>query len=480
MVTIKFHTLKSNPKKIVFCIVDNIDNYPSQWIRELVKNSIDFEIGTIAGKGFDVFVGFNEDDLLQASSENYNYAVVSTCGTVWADRLDFFDLLESVCYDEIFIEGHILDKKEAYYELHSQCYILNLKKYRQLGCPMIGKESLCESHIQTIPIRSQENVHDDYTPLNIFPGTISQEYQHKCHGWNIISLGLSRGFSISAFRKELRYSKKYLYPDNLSEIHDRLSEFYLETNVASRNWVNPFTTASDLNMGPVLPGKLKNLITPANGIDWVHYLVHHGYDKNTRVRFTDYNLLSLEFMKELIDWNGEDYINFLNDFGKRKSEFLNLPNNTWFGVKENIENKWKDIVKKYDWMNLWSSIKDTVKFEFRFKDYLHCEGPNGKDTNYWIDESFNDPCTLINLNHVFSYHSTGVFYSLRYRIEMEDYTLRKLKEQVPDAHIFFDHRAWKGFRKYNDRSLQGQVKDIELVNINELTMPTWHYNSDWR
>lgn len=480
MVTIKFNGLRENPKKIVFCIIDTIDDYPSVWIKELVKNNIDFEIGTITGRGFDVLVGFDENDLLRAASENYNYAVVLTCGTVWADRLDFFDLLEDTCDDDMFLMGHILDKKEAYYELHPQCYILNLKKYKLLECPDVGNQSLCDTHKQIEPCRSEENFHDDYTPKFISQGTTEKIYAHKCHGWNLLSLGLKNNYSVLPFSDRLRNSKKYLYPDNTNEIHDRLSEFYLETNVASRNWVNPFTTASNLNMGPTLPGKLKNFITPANGIDWIHYLIHHGYDNDTRVRFTDYNLLSLEFMKELVQWDGNDYIEFLNDFGKRKSEFLGLPNNVWFGIKDDIENKWKIILQLYDWEYIWNSIRKTVKFEFRFKDYLHCEGPKGKDTDYWIDESFNDPCTLINLNHVFSYHSTGVFYSLRYRIDMENYTLKILKEKVPDAHVFFDHRAWKGFRPYNDRSLAGQVKNLELVNINELTVPTWHYNSDWR
>lgn len=481
MVIIKFDALENNPKNIVFCILDNINDYPSTWVQELVKNSIDFEIGTITGKGFDVLVGFDENQILQRASTTYDYAVVSSCGTVWADNLDFFNYLPDACNEELFVEGHILDKKEAYYELHEQCYIINLKKYKELGCPVIGSRNLGEMHTQTKPIRSDDNFHDDYTPTSITAGTERTNYYHKCHGWNIISVGLENGYSIKPFRKELRYSKKYLYPDNHAEIRNRLSEFYLETNVASRNWVNLFTTATNgLNMGPSLDGPLNAFITPANGIDWVHYLTHHGYDQNTVVRFTDYNLLSLEFMKELISWDGADYVGFIEDFGERKSTFLKLPKNIWFGMKNDIETKWNKIIESYDWVNLWKSIVNTVKFEFRYKDFLHYQGPNGEDKDYWIDESFNHPRTLINLNHVFSYHSTGVFYNLRYRLEMEDFTLRRLKEQVPEAYIFFDHRSFKGFRPYNKNSLQGRVKDIELVNIKELTVPTWHYNNDWR
>jgi hypothetical protein len=479
MVTIKFKSITDIDEKIVFCIVDNIKDYPSNWIKEIVKNSIDFEICTITGQGFDVAVGYDENVLLKNCTDDYKFAVVTRCGTVWADNQNFFNQLKQIYYSDVFLMGHILDKKEAYYELHPQCYIINLEKYKSLGCPNIGEQTLYSTHSQTEPIRSEENFHDDYTPISIQAGHKIKEYQHKCHGWNILSLGFENNFNVLPFNEKFRNSKKYLYPDNDKEITERLSEFYLENNIASRNWVNPFTTGADLNLGPTLPSTLKNLVIPANGIDWVHFLVYHGFDNNTRVRFVDYNLLSLQFMKKVIEWDGEDYPSFLYNFSRESAEFLNLPDIVWIGIKEGIEDKWQEFLKKYDWKNLWQEIKSKVTFEFRYKDFLHYEGPYGKDNGYWIDETFNDPCTLISLNHVFNYHSTGVFYSLKYRVDMENYTLDKLKILVPDAQIFFDHRSWKGFKPYNEESLKGQANDIETISMNQLTRPTWHFNDDW-
>lgn len=471
----------SNSSNIVFCIVDTTYKYSNDWVKELVKNNCDFEIWKKLLYDFDVLVGFSAEDLLRKAAENYDYAVVSTVGTIWADNLNFYSLVREFCSNnDFFIMGHILDKKEAYYELHEQCYVINLNYYRKLGYPSIGKVSLGEKNIQIEPLRSEENFHDDYTPTWVRTGDVKKEYNHKLNGWNILKLAFENNMPVIPFNQKFRDSKKYLYPDNINEITERLSEFYVENNVASRNWFNPFSTVDEqLNLGPTLPDNIKTLIIPAIGLDFVHYLVHHGYNENTHVRFTDYNLLSLEFMKELVKWNGEDYISFVYNFSKSKSEFLGLPDNIWMGIKDGLIEKWDKLQDRYNWNELWKDIIDKVTFEFRYKDFLHYEGPFGKDNNYWIDHSLNDPCTLINLNHIFNYHSTSVFYTLRYRVEMENYTLNRMKEIIPEAHVFFDHRSWSGFRDYNQYSLQGQVKDIETVKISQLKRPTWHYNNDW-
>jgi len=471
----------NNSSNIVFCIVDTIERYPNNWTKEIVKNNCDFEIWKKISYGFDVLVGFTADDLLQEAAKKYDYAVIASAGTVWADDSTFYNLIKEFCSaNDFFIMGHILDKKEAYYELHDQCYVVNLKYYKDLGFPIVGKSSLGESHTQIAPLRSEENFHDDYTPKWVKSGNNEIEFRHKLHGWNILKTAFENNLNVIPFNESFRNSKRYLYPDNANEITERLSEFYLENNVASRNWFNPFSTfKGDLNYGPRLQGPLKTLVMPAMGLDFVHYLVHHGYDESTCVRFTDYNLLSLEFMKEMVNWDGNDYVSFLYDFSKSKSVFLELPDNVWLGIKDGLLEKWNNLQNRYNWDILWKDIIDKVTFEFRYKDFLHYEGPFGKDLNYWIDEGLNDPCTLVNLNHVFNYHSTSVFYTLRYRVEMENYTLNKMKEIIPEAHVFFHHRSWSGFRLYNENSLCGQVKNIETVKISELTRPTWHYNNDW-
>jgi hypothetical protein len=465
---------------IVFCIIDKVSEYPTAYVRELVKNSADFEISKIHSFGFDVMVGYDEDQLLVAASDTHDYAVLIAVGNVFADNLGFYPLVREFCAtQDFFILGHILDKQEAYYELHDQCSVFNLKYLKQLGYPEIGKRSLGSRHEQIQPHRSDDNYHDDYTPKWIKKGSTQRSYSHKLRGWNIISAALENDLNLIVFDSRFRDSKKYLYPDNNTEILERLSEFYLEHNIASRNWFNPFSTADSINLGPDLPGPLKYLVIPSVGLDFVHYLDHHGFDKNTKVRFTDYNLLSLEFMKLITEWDGEDYPLLVERFAAEKSQFLDLPTDVWVGIKQGIDDKWSQLKAKYPWHDLWNRIRSEVSFEFRYKDFLHYEGPRGKDKDYWIDAALNDPCTLVSLNHVFNYHSTSVFYTLKYRVEMENYTLENMKKLIPEAHLFFDDRSWRGFRKYGKKSLMGKVRDIETVDMKHLIRPTWHYNDDW-
>lgn len=477
---IKFKSSSNVQNKIAFCFIDTHRLYPNNWLKELVKNTADFEIGRIHGEGFDIFVGYNEDYLLNTLSKEYEYAVISAIGTSWGIAPTFFPLINHYCNTEDFyLLGHILDKKEAYYELHNQCYVINLKYHKQLNFPVIGTQSLYDPHIQTAPVRSDDNYHDDYTPKWVTAGNEQKSYGHKCHGWNIISQALENNLPVHVFNEELRNSKRYLYPDNNASILSSLSEYYVENNVASRNWINPFSTANHIEFPVELPGKLRYFVTPALGLDFVHYLDHYGFDEHTVVRFTDYNLLSLEFMKSLVAWDGKSYVDFLHNFSKGRSEFLSLPSNAWLGIKDGLESKWKEFESKYDFQNFWNEIRSKVKFEYRYKDFLHYEGPYGKDNGYWIDETLNHPCTLINLNHVFNYHSTSVFYTLKYRVEIENYTIERMKEKIPNAHVVFEDRAWKGFREYNTNSLHGKVKDLEIISMSDLKRPSWHYNDDW-
>jgi len=466
-----FRSIKDTNKSTVFCIIDSTHQYPTAWLTELVKNSADFEIATLTGNGYDVLVGNDEDELLRIASVNgYSHAVVALMGTIWGDYLDFYPLLDQKVKEDWFLMGHILDKKIAYYELHPQCYVINLEQYQRLGCPDIGGRTLYTDHDQIVPSRSEENYHDDYTPLWVKSGNDRKTFEHKCHGWNILRLAFENNLSVLVFDEGFRNSKRYFYPDDGNPVQHQ-SKFYLETTVAARHWINPFGTSSLPEYD--LDGPLKNLITTCNGLDWIFYLKKYGFEQGTRVKFVDYNMMFLEFTKRLLEWDGIDYIKFLETFGREKTEFLGLPSDTWYGVKTGVQERWEEFKQTVGWDSIWPEIKQKVSFEFCYKDFLHEEvGHN------WIDPSYNDCNTLINLSHVFSYHSTAIFYTLVYRLQLENKTIEQLKHTVPDAWVILENRAYKGFKSYDKYSKFAQASDLITVDINELTKPIWHKN-DW-
>lgn len=466
-----FKSIRDTDKTTVFCIIDSTDQYPTPWLTELVKNSADYEISNLTGNGYDVLVGDDENELLRfATNNNYSHAVVALMGTIWGDYVDFYSLLDQQVKEEWFLMGHILDKKTAYYELHPQCYIINLKQYQTLDFPEIGERTLYTKHEQSIPIRSEENYHDDYTPLWIKAGKDRTTFDHKCHGWNILSVAFENDLTVLVFDNNFRNSKRYFYPDDNNAVQHQ-SKFYLETTVAARHWINPFGTS------PLPPhdlkGPLKNLITTCNGLDWIFYLKKYGFEQGTKVKFVDYNMMFLEFTKKLLEWDGVDYIRFLDEFGKEKTEFLKLPKDTWYGIKIGLEDRWNDFKQLVEWDSTWSEIKKKITFEFCYKDFLHEEV--GHD---WISSEYNSQQTLINLSHVFSYHSTAIFYTLLYRLQMENKTIEQLKNTVPEAWIILEQRSYKGFKPYDEFSKFAQAKDLSIVDVKDLTTPVWH-TSDW-
>lgn len=282
-----FYKGKETRNDICVCIIDDTDQY-KPWMRELVKNTADYTITNVTGFGYDVYVGRNEHALLKQVVDLYNIAVVISAGTEFINGKQFFENLPT----DFFLLGHILDMGEGYYGLHYQCYVINLKLYKNLGCPDPGATELLTVHTQTMPVRSKENIHDDYTPLWIKQGTAQKIYKNKFHGWRLVSTGLEANYKICAFNTTLRDSKHFLYRDV-----DTSDWIYKRYNYCLQNHVYKESTGS-VDFPRPYTCKIKHLIYPAAGTTWFEKLKLHGYDNSTKVTFYDYNKASLDYMRE--------------------------------------------------------------------------------------------------------------------------------------------------------------------------------------
>jgi hypothetical protein len=280
---------KSNP--IAFCFIDNTSQYDSAWTRELIKNLSDYTISNLSMKGYNVYQSENEDSALSRVTElGYEYALVFSTGTEFINGDNFFKEIESLINTDFYIYGHILDRGDSYYELHHQCYLINLKKYRELGCPEIGKIELGKSHRQISPNRSIENIHDDYTPLWINPGKYDQIYSHKLHGWNIISKILEAGGFITAFDDRVRNNKKHYYPENQKEFLKHISWAYHRYRYCATEFVHTDNT----EIIECYDNNYDQIITPASSSWFVKYIKK---DRPTTVVYYDYNQKSLDYWK---------------------------------------------------------------------------------------------------------------------------------------------------------------------------------------
>ena len=454
---IKFREQNQQHKDhIIYCIIDKTSTYSHN--REVIKNISDWTIQNITIQGYTVLVSTDEDSLLQAASETTAlHAVVLSTGTEFINSYDWFDYAEEYCRQDFFLAGHILDRASAYYELHDQCYIINLNTYKELGCPMVGQQQLSSKHTTYAPNRSSSNWHDDYTPKTVEPGDHLQDYQHKCHGWNILNVAWNNNCQVLVFDNVLRDNKIHYYPEWPSYF-DQIN--YAHTRDSFCSGLAIYLSNSEANIDDNIQGPIEQLVVTASGLNWTAYLDRCGFVSSAVVKFYDYSYLTLEYMRNLVEtWDGKDYAKFALDYVNTKFGFIgnNIP---FCGSRDLAE------IDQY----LWSKIKSTVKFEYHLVNVLD----STKDIN-WID---TDCTTVINLTNIFNYIGTATTRGVRERVYAENSFIEKLQARVPDAYVIFTRRASDGFFD----SVQNTAilaKDLVLTDIKSLTKPTWHMNQDW-
>jgi hypothetical protein len=281
-----------NDNPLAFCFIDNTHQYASAWTIELVKNLSDFTISNLAGKNYPIYQSQNEEQAVaHAIQQGHKYALVFSTGTEFINGRSFFNEIEKLIQTDFYVYGHILDRDDAYYELHNQCYLLNLDRYQDLGYPEIGQCELGASHSQITPDRSTENLHDTYTPLWIKPGNSIKTYNHKLHGWNLVSAILAAGGTISAFNNNIRNNKKHYYPENQKEFLKHVSWAHSRIEYCANEFVH-YQNTEELFLDEY---DYEKIITPASGTWFVNF-IHK--EKPVTVLFYDYNQKALDYWRE--------------------------------------------------------------------------------------------------------------------------------------------------------------------------------------
>jgi len=284
---------------ITFCIVDDISTYANSDIQTTIQNICDFTISNLHTKGYKAIIGKDEDALLR--SVDTDYAVVMSPGTEYINGTAFFDALEQLVTQDFFIAGHVLDRTmyDAYYELHHQCYVVNMRLYKRLQSPTVGILEKHVSHIQVEPVRSLDNVHDDYTPIFVVPGTRKVGYANRCHGWNLLRLAFENNLPVLVFEDNIRNNKKHYYPENEQDFYKHKEYIEHKLDYCATEFVH--TDNTEWTTG--VSGSYEQLVLPASGTLYLDLL------DTGRVVFYDYNQRALDYWKDNVPRkDGVEYV----------------------------------------------------------------------------------------------------------------------------------------------------------------------------
>lgn len=229
--------------------------------------------------------GFN------AAKQKFDHALFVKSGTIFTDWDQWQQLLSS--YPHKGLIAHIIWHPSNIPDINDQCWFVDLAKFTVTD--------LNESVTFKVPKRSQKNLHDDYTPFWISPGTTHSEITAAGLGAHLISQSLNRGDTVVNWNNSARNIKKFIYQDCQDSWQSWLSDYFELSE--HQFWV--------LNNEAVCVPKVTSLLTPGSGLYWIVAAMLGATD----IHVVDISATQIAFCKHVWhNWNGQDYGTFAWDF----------------------------------------------------------------------------------------------------------------------------------------------------------------------
>ena len=314
----------------------------------------------------------------QSKTEDVDFLLIVPSGTLFLNPTLTAKGLYEFVKQEPVLAGHIIDhsKKntalQSFFGLHEQCVMLSKTLINDIVNDNFQITESFDYTDQSWPIieRSDENMHDDYTPLWIKKLTtdvvnISKTNSEFCLFHDLIKFAINKNYTIHNLPNNLRNSRAYSYqltnPSELEALVNKpLSEINKLENVVQGHkeflvkWKSLLNAEQGFWAYNTEPVSAENVnvdcfVAVASGIiPWV-YLSNFKLAPGSNIYFIDVNTHCLDFQKYFFE-----NINNFNDYDSLVSAFSIKNNLSKFGSKSQkvnedeyfniIKSKW-DIIK---------------------------------------------------------------------------------------------------------------------------------------
>lgn len=430
----------------------------------LTRNVTEYWIQESSNYNLKMFFGKTADDMLEwADKEKLNYLLVLSIGNNLSRRYTFFqeisDLIEQD--KDLTLYGHILDRQDKFYELHRQCFLINVNYWKKIGRPIIGQEEHNEWET-TEPLRSADNWHDNYTPHWVDKGNTTKMYIGRKYGWNLIDTVLKAGGKINSFNSRIRESKYYIYPEVEKDFHSKIS-YVLESIQQSNGHFVANTETPPYN---ILENTMDGVVCTAGGITPLLSCYFGNIKPYGNLTVFDCSPFAIEVQKCFVKKN-LDYNNFKKSFYEVIGN-LNIP--ALFKAESNID-KMQQVINdlmpnglEYFINNVWPTIN---------MNYVNCDL---FDTNSFkrVVENHRRQKTFIHLSNVYFYQNTAWLYSAEHRYRLENDLLNLLYECGKDNFYLFQNRPGKAISwSFITPAEIMKDKSKYLAQVNELKLIPW-------
>ena len=151
------------------------NNLPER-CKEISENLCDLTRFKFNGQyQFSIYETDNITDTLKTLIGQHQWAVVIAAGNTLQTQMLIVDMVNHARQEQSPLSCHILDRG-GYYHLHPQCFTIDLDVYQEIGCPAFEKTEGPVELATLHTTRSEDSVHDDYTPWWLHTSQESHTY----------------------------------------------------------------------------------------------------------------------------------------------------------------------------------------------------------------------------------------------------------------------------------------------------------------
>jgi hypothetical protein len=326
------------------------------------------------------------EGLSWAKQQGYTRALFVKSGTMISDWAQWKQLVDQYPHNDLI--AHLIWHPEQQLYLDDQCWFMNINKF-EVDDFTVTKVS------HPLPIRSDQNLHDDYTPLWVKPSSNQTEYSVTNFGQGLIARQLQNNRPIVNWNNAARDIKSYLYNTPID-----LSKFQSYKDIAENQlWI--------FNNEPIVIVKKSKLVSPGSGLSWILNILDPA---TTEIQIVDISNTQIKFCQTLWNtWTGIDYGNFVWNFIEENKlvhyeldntnltpiERLRLKGKTKF--IEYVNNRFNSIVNK-NFEAQWLIVKQTKQVNFCNDNLINWVLTNDIDKydNIWCSNILEYKWTLLH------------------------------------------------------------------------------------
>ena len=326
------------------------------------------------------------DGFIWAQSCGYSQALFVDSGTIILDWAQWKQLIDQ--YPHSGLIGHLIWHPGQQPALDEQCWFMNIDQFQ-----LDDFSPITVSY--PTPVRSEKNLHDDYTPLWVRPGHGITKHLASKFGQGLIARQLNNSKAVVNWNNTARDLKFYMYTDQLD-----FGQFQKYKDIAENQlWI--------FNNEPITVVKKPRLVSPGSGLSWMLNIIDTTTEE---IQIVDISRMQIKFCQTLWNnWDGDNYGKVVWDFinqNKLKHYELDNPN---LSPLERLKLKSRSRLIDYvnaqftllvpeDFQQRWLIAKQTKRIDFCNDNLIQWVIDNNVDKydNIWCSNILKYKWTLLH------------------------------------------------------------------------------------